>query len=1062
MAGCSNCDADIAAGARFCSACGTAVPNASTPSATSTLWPEGEKRHLTLMFCDLVGSTAIGQRLDAEEYSDLIEAYVNQAAGAIEAHGGYVSQVQGDGIVAYFGFPAAHDNDPERAVRAGLAIHESLRRLNDDVGEAPVVFQARVGIHSGPVVVNEVGRARRELLALGDTSNTAARVESITPPGRVGISDATRKLIGDTFAIASLGEHQVKGIIEPLIVYAIDGLAAVGGGDAVPSRATSPFVGRDNDHRVLGAALSSASAGMGATIVISGEPGIGKSRLAFATASSARSLGFRTVSVKCSAYGGAEAFDPIVDLVMSTLSAPIGSDPSVMARHVEDRLSEMGADLERTVAYLLALARLPPSPRFPMPVLGTELQRDRTTRAVVSMVQQVAKEAPSLVLIEDMHWIDPSSLSVLVELAAACESMALLLMLTTRPTFEWPRSDRIVRVERLDADSSREIVRGITRDIPLPMEVEDQIVARADGVPLFLEELTAAVIGSGDPDSIPETLHDSLTARLDQLGAARAFAQIGALIGRSFDRELLAAVAKVSADELDAGLSRLVDSGILLTDDSTKYTFKHALIQDAAAGSLVRRTRRRLHSDIVDSMLTSFADVVEAAPARLARHCTEAGRVLEAIGHHRRAAALATARFANVEACEHLGAALGHFESLDDADRTVALEIALRAEYGGPLGSCHGQLADPVEENYRRLEQLEIEAIDIVDRLGALLALTVRYLQVAQMESLVDAGGRLMAVADELGMPLFTGVGHLMCGVGGSSVLAPVETIAHLEAVEVVAAAGHLPPPTSNYEPDLRVLAAATNSLMKSVVGDVTGARERLAFALSTAGADPAHPASSGTALTLASNVHLEFDEPELCVETSVRAIELARRHGFIHYEAMNLVQHGWATTRLGGDGSDDIRLGLKLLTTSTMSSFTHQLRVAGTEAILRDDLVEARAFIDQAWARAEALHERGFRPILGRLLALIDIAEGRPERAVPLLADAFSDGFSTGLYLSALNAAVTLRELCERDDATVDSTTITTIDADGMVRQALGRFVGGQDVPVVILANRLLAGEAH
>ncbi len=1064
VAQCAECAAQIAAGARFCSECG--APVRSEPSRSPApaiiahhleadtdiraLWPEGEKRRLTLLFCDLVDSTSIGQRLDPEEYSDLIEAYVGQAAGAIEQHGGYVSQVQGDGIVAYFGFPAAHENDPERAVRAGLAIHESLQRFSDGFGQARLHFQARVGIHSGPVVVNEVGRARRELLALGDTPNTAARVESVTPPGKVGISEATRKLVGELFDISPAGHHQVKGIDDPLEVFTVEGIADRNRrDDAIRMHRTSPFVGRDYEHGVLSEALSSAAAGRGATIVISGEAGIGKSRLADAMVAEAQARGLRAVTIKCSSHGGANAFDPIIDLITKMLEVPAGSDARTSAALIEDRLAKPGFPIERTLPYLLALEGLPPSARYPLPVLGAELQRDTTVRAVVSTVRHLAAQVPTVVLVEDLHWIDPSSLAVLVHLAADSRSTSMLLLLTTRPTFEWPRDDKTLRVDRLDTASSLLIVRAAAKGAPLTPEAEDQIVSRADGVPLFLEELTASVIEAGDLDSIPVTLQDSLTARLDRLGPRRAFAQIGALIGREFDRGLLAAVAQVSTENLDAGLAHLVDSGILNTDDSSRYAFKHALIQDAAAASLVRRTRRRLNSDIVDALTASFPEVVEGHPSRLARHCVEAGRSVEAIGHYRRAAARAAARLANQEATDHLERALALFDTLDEAERTAKLEIELRAEYGGPLASQHGLLGEPVVVNYRRLEQLEGEAEDIGDQLGALLALVIRYVQVSEMASLVKAGTRLLQIADSMDIPIFSAVGHVLCGVGGSTVLPPAETLAHFGAVEALAAQGHLPPPSSNYETDLQVLAASTKSINLVIMGRVSEARERRDFAVRRAEIELEHPFSRGTALTLASNVHLELGEAELCLRSTGEAIELARRHGFSHFEAMNLVQHGWARTATGGDGSDDIRLGLKLLATSTMSSYTHQVRVAAMEALLRGETSQARSFVDAGVNRAQSLHEHGYLVFLWRVSGLIELAEERPERAVALLLDAFAAGQSTGHWLPAFSAALDLFELASYANGH---------DADVKLQTAIDHLIGVDDHPDVVRARAILA----
>ncbi len=1056
---CGQCAAVLSPIAKFCSECGAVVHrdgDGGSADMSSTvvadvdalgLWPEGEKRRLTLLFCDLVGSTSIGQRLDEEDYSDLIEAYVGQAAEAIERHGGYVSQVQGDGIVAYFGFPAAHENDPERAVRAGLAIHESLRQFSGGFGPTSVRFQARVGIHTGPVVLNEVGRARRELLALGDTPNTAARVESVTPPGRVGISETTRRLLGDKFDISPAGLHDVRGIAEPLAVFLIDGVVGrVGVGAALEDR-RGAFVGRQVELCMLRDALTEAETGNGRTVVISGEAGIGKSRLIGSVAAEASGNGFHVVKVTCSTFGGADAFVPIVGMILGAIDDD--ADPqSLTAVQLERRLVELGVPVESTLPYLLALAGQPESPEHPMAILGPELRRERTIEAVVSTMSHIAVAAPQLVVIEDLHWVDPSSLAVLTELAEATSSIPMLLLVTTRPTFRWPRPDTVVGMDRLDTEAARQIVEGAARGLTLEQADVDQIIERADGVPLFLEELTAALVETGDMQSIPTTLQDLLTARLDRLGSARALAQIGSLIGREFDRDVLVAVAKVAEIELEVGLERLVTAGILDAVDSSRYSFRHALIQDAATASLVRKTRRRLHSDIVEVFEASFPGVVESEPARLARHCEAAARNLEAIGHYQRAAAVASARLANAEAIAHLVRALALFEMLDETERTVTLEIALRAAYGGPLASLHGLLGEPVVDNYRALERLEAEAEDVGDKIAGLFALTTRYVQVSEMASLVEAGGRWLDIAAESGMPLFSAIGHIMCGVGGSTKRDPPETLMHIEAVEQLAAEGHVPPPLSNYEPDLQVLAASTKAINLVYLGRISESRERAEFAVRRAQEVLQHASSTGTALTLAASVSHELNEPESCLQSSAQAIELARRHGFIHFEAMNLVQHGWARSAMGGDGSDDIRLGLKLLETSTMSSYTHQLRIAAREALARGDSDEARRYIDQATMRVAATGERHFRSNLEYLSGLLELGEDRPERAAALFVQAFDSACESLHWLPAFQAALGLVELSELSDHADRDESVVKL------RLAIGNLVGGDDLPEVLRAR--------
>ncbi len=528
MSSCRSCHADLSSQARFCSACGTPVGAelmSSTRPDTAGLWPEGERRRLSLLFCDLVGSTTLGQRLDVEDYTEVIEAYVAQAAGAVEQYGGYVAQVQGDGIVAYFGFPSANEDDAERAVRAGLAIHEALSSAGG-LGRAGVEVVARVGIHTGAVVVNEVGGARRELLALGDTANTAARVESMSPPGRVGISETTRRLVAHRFRITAGGEHSVKGIEEPITLFLVDG-AAEDGGVRPAVEAGRVFVGREQLLSTFDETLESVGrGGRGASIAIVGEPGIGKSHFATVLLAGALERDCKVVTVSCSAIEQSAAFAPIVDMLGRLLGLAPTDDPDLAAASMQSSLSRHAIDLASTLPYLLQLSGLPASLDYPLPLLGPELQRARSMAAFEAVVVSVCAREPTVVLCEDIHWADQSTLEVLTMLAERARNCPLVLLVTSRPDFDLPAFTEIVTVDRLDIDASRAIVRARAGDAVVPDDVVDRLVARADGVPLFLEELTATVIETGDLETIPETLKDSLSARLDRLGPARALAQV--------------------------------------------------------------------------------------------------------------------------------------------------------------------------------------------------------------------------------------------------------------------------------------------------------------------------------------------------------------------------------------------------------------------------------------------------------------------------------------------------------------------------------------------------------
>ena len=1033
---CSTCGAALGEAARFCASCGSPVEATRTapPPPPSAAWPEGERRGLTVAFCDLVGSTSLGQRLDVEEYTELIEDYVSRAAASIERFGGYVAQVQGDGIVAYFGYPVTNEDDAERAVRAGLAIQESLADLADGS------VAARGGLPPGPVVGDEVGGARRARGARGVPTNTAARIESATPAGRVGVSEATRRLLRGRFALSDAGEHELKGIDQRLAIHLVDGDAAELAEAPRPERT---LLGRDHDlSRLRHTVAHLAAHHEGATVVVVGEPGIGKSHLATSALEDAAPSGARTITVACSSMGSARAFGPVIELLQRLLDLP--DDAEVAALH--DALVHLDLDLDEHLPHLADLLGMAPAPDRPLPVLGPELRRRRAVTAAVRTVAAAARAQPSVVLCEDIQWADPSTLAMLETVATATTSVPLVLFLTARPGAAIPMGVEVLRLERVPDEVAASIVRAAGGEALAPDTVAT-IVERADGVPFFVEEITAAAVESGDVSSIPSTIQGSLGARLDRLGSARSLAQLAALLGRDVVRDELRAIAELEDQTFEAHLGELVEGGVLVTDGSPTFRFKHALIQDSAEGSLVRRTKRRLHGRIADTLTTSFPDVVEAEPERLAHHCAAADRHLDAIGHYRRAAGRAASSFANQEAAELLRSALQCYERLDEAEQTPMLEIELRAEYGGPLSGVHGLLGDPVAANYERLEQLERDADDVGERLAALLALTGRYPQVAAMPALMDAGAKLLDVADELEVPMFSAVGHMMSGLGATTIV-PDQALLHLDRVEEMAAQGHVPPPFLDHAPDLLVLAKATKGIILVPLGRIRDAQKALREATHLAEEVHQHPFSTGTALTLTATSHVWLGEPEQALGSTERAIEQARRHGFSNFEAMNLVQHGWALTVTGGDGSEYVREGLELLTTSTMSSYPHQLRVAAMEALHRGATAEARDYVAKGVRVASETGETGYLPTLHQVDGWIERAEGHPDRAEAHLRRAHQTSAEFGSWLVTFEVVHDLVQLGA----------ICGPEAVELLRSARRHVLGGDDTPVVRAGDALLA----
>jgi class 3 adenylate cyclase/tetratricopeptide (TPR) repeat protein len=684
---------------------------AAAPGSASD--PVGERRQLTVLFSDLVGYTKLAGRLDPEILHDLIRRYEDICAAAVARYEGYVFQRVGDGIVAFFGYPLAHEGEAERAIRAGLEIVAAMQEI--DVAEAGAQ-QARVGIATGMVMVSAADRA-----AFGETINLAARLQAVAEPTAVVVSSRIRRLAGGAFEYSDLGEHELKGIERPTHVFRVMGTSrAEGRFEAATLAGLTPLVGRERELELLVERWRLAQAGSGGHIaVLTGQPGIGKSRTVSALRAQLEREGALAIGFHCSPFGVNSAFHPIV----GTLERVLGGRDDAPATRL-DRLQalvtgEYGRPLE-DVPLIASILSLPSEARFGVPPLTPEDRKRETIRALVELMEAIVRAGRRLVVVEDVHWADPSTLETLDVLLARVESMPVLVVLTLRPGFEWlwTVQAHVSRLDlgRLTRQQSEALVSAVAGGLALPDELLDQIVEKTDGVPLFVEELTKSLLESGaltieegryvfagapDDVAVPDTLRDSLMARLDRLGPAKEVAQIGAVIGREFSYELLAAVSALPGQELEKQVARLRDSGLTIERGwlpEAMFTFKHALVRDVAYDSLLRRRRKELHGTIARVLEERWPETAERAPEQLARHYTAAGEDEVAVGYWERAGRLALDRFALAEAVAHLSAGLDLVERLPPGPDRDRRELELRTLLGPALVAVRGWAAPEVSE----------------------------------------------------------------------------------------------------------------------------------------------------------------------------------------------------------------------------------------------------------------------------------------------------------------------------------------------------------------------------
>jgi class 3 adenylate cyclase/predicted ATPase len=755
---CEICGSENRGVARFCDQCGAPFARSGEREAGA------ERRQLTVMFCDLVGSTELSQRLDPEELREVVRAYQEAAALVLRDAAGHVAQYLGDGLLVYFGYPRAQEDDAQRAVRAGLDILGAMRRLNVGLdAEHGVRLAVRIGLHTGPVVVGEMGGgARRERLALGETLNVAARLQGIAAPDSVVISAATHRLVQGGFDCTSLGAQALKGLAHAVAAYQVhrEHRAQTRIGPAATAGLT-PLVGRADESALLLARWAQARDGAGHTVLLSGEPGIGKSRLVAMLKERVAADPYVVLEGACAPHRQHSAFYPLIDLLERVLDLDPGDAADVGAGKLETHLREHGLPLATAVPLLATLLSIP-LPRGYSPLgLGPERLRQRTQETLREWILAMGASQPLLLVVEDLHWADPSTLALLPLLVEHAVRARLLLVLTARPGFEapWPASAPMTAVPlaRLTPAEATLMVGRVAGAAALPATLVEQIVAKTDGIPLFVEELTRMVLEAGtDPGgvlserTIPATLRDSLMARLDRLETAKEVAQLAAAIGREFSYELLAAVAPLEPDALARALGELVDADLLHrrgTGARASYLFRHALIQDAAYESLLRGVRQEHHARIAEALTSRFPQMAATQPEVIAHHFTEAGRDVEAITYWRRAGRRALERSANAEAVAHVTRALQLLVGLPETPERDQQELLLQTILGPALMATEGYASPRVSRAFARAHALCERVDDVPHVFPILRGLNTSYLLQGKLQTAHDLSEQLLRLA---------------------------------------------------------------------------------------------------------------------------------------------------------------------------------------------------------------------------------------------------------------------------------------------------------------------------
>ncbi len=977
---CAACDTELDPAMRFCGECGAAVRiGRALPEPDA-----GERRQVTVLFCDIVGSTEIASSLDPEDWQEVLRTHQARAGEIVGKHGGHVAQYLGDGLLVYFGWPKTWDDEAERAVRTALELVEAATTI--EVGGKRLAV--RVGLHTGRVVVSTLGGSgRTETLALGEVPNVAARVQAVAAPGMVLVSAATLRLVAGLFVIEERGPHRLKGVHEPLALFRIVRPSGVRSRLDVAAGRLTRFVGREVELATLVERWERAQDGEGQNVLVCGEAGVGKSRLAYQLRERLAAVPHTWLECSATPYTQGTPFHPLIALASQALAfAPHDTAAAKLAR-IERGLGTLATP--ETVALVAEFLGLP----SPTPLaMSAEAQRRRTIELMARWNLAHSAVQPMVVVVEDLHWCDASSLEVLGRLVTQSATARVLLLMTARPEFVPPWAARenltTLPLARLTKRQAHEMILAMG-NTSLPAETLDALVTRADGVPLFLEELTKSVVGPGAVRglaAIPATLADSLMARLDRLARAKEVAQRAAILGRELTYPLLAAVADLDETTLRHGLARLVKAEILFVrgePPEAAYTFKHALVQEAAYESLLKRTRQLLHGRVVDVLLERFPERAAAEPELVARHADAAGRADEAIACYQRAGEHAQAASAHEEAIRHFQQAIAVLMTEPPSRERDAREAGLQLTLAESRTVALGYTSPEVEAAHERTRAL-CEALGDERGLAfALGRLAVFAHNSGQAERACMLGTRALTIGQRVGDPALLQKAH--CDLGLAEVYRGrfTSSLDHLETA-LGLAAPDLHPTTlaATGDPGVRALSASAWALWLLGFPDRALARARQGVVRARA---LAHPFSVAHALFFETVVHALRQDVARQRERAEETIALSETQGFPFWQSVGQTFHAAARVQAGEAGAlSELQAGFALMTgTGSRGGAPAMMALLGKAYRAAGRLAEARAVVAGGLMLAARSGQAFFDAELHRLQAEIVLAGGDLDEAV-------------------------------------------------------------------------------
>jgi class 3 adenylate cyclase/tetratricopeptide (TPR) repeat protein len=1051
---------------------------APAPTETATepvLRVDAERRHLTVMICDLVGSTALSARLDPEDMRAVIDAYHAACARITRTYDGFLAEFRGDGILAYFGYPIAHEDDAERTVRAGLDIIAAVARLETRAREPLAV---RIGIASGLVVVGDLSRegASREHAVVGDTPNLAARLQALAEPGTVVVAASTRRLLGDLFHLRDLGRREVEGIAAPVAAWAVEGVSdSESRFEAVRAAGLTDLIGREGELDFLLERQRLAWKGEGQIVLISGEPGIGKSRLAAALAERSAGEAHTRLRYQCSPYHTNSALRPFIAQLERAAGFKADDTSEQRLDKLEALLAMSASRIENVAPLFAALLSIPFGERYQPLTLSPTQQRRRTLAALLDQFEGLARGQPILLLFEDAHWADATSLELLDLTIERVRQLPVLALFTFRPEFEPPWVDLpnvgTLTLGRLDHNDVESMVARLTGGRVLPTEVMKQIVTKTDGNPLFVEELTKAVLEAGilieDAEgyrlegplpalAIPATLQDSLMARLDRLAPVKEIAQVGATIGREFSYALVRVLVGGDESALKHRLAQLEQAGLVFRRDEPPeeavYSFKHSLVRDAAYESLLKSRRQQLHGQIASALEQRFADIVASQPEIVAHHFTAAGLVNPAIDYWLKAGHLALSRSANAEAVKHLRQGIELTQSQAPSANRVRKQLDFYLALGPAVAATEGYAAPETLRVFSHARDLLGEGGTSTEQMTVLWSTYLAHSIRAEHTAALEVARQCLALAAEHEHPGMAALANRFIGqtlwmMGGF-----LDARFHLERTLDLCAA-HQETITSyrkfGVDDEVSALSALSRTLW------ILGYLEQ---ATAAAGQALARARTMGLAFTTALALDgeallgaLGADLKRAAVHAD-EAIAHTIEHGIANYEQRARFIQG-ALLAQSGDPQRGIELMRKAIAAADSSAARHRRtlylgHVAAAHASLGQPEA-GLALLDEAIQTAEKTDQRFFEAELCRLRGEMLLMLGRRDEAETGLRWALTIAQHQQARWWELRAATTLAKHWRHEGK--------YLEAFSLLQPVYGWFVEGFDTPSLKDAQALL-----